>query len=189
MEERTLVEQATQGDDAAFQALIALYRPRLLSIAYHLLGDREEAEDLVQEALLRAFTRLGYYDPAKGSFLNWLTVIMVRLGVNWIGMGRKRDSVLVLESEVAESFRSGVDLWDGLEQRETGREMERRLVIQKGLALLPRQQRAVLLLRYTEDLTVKEISEALDVPVGTVKSWLFRGRQTLRAYLKEAGLL
>jgi RNA polymerase sigma-70 factor (ECF subfamily) len=78
---------------------------------------------------------------------------------------------------------------DALSPEEKWWAAERRLVVRKLLSTLHPMQRAVLLLRYGEEMSIQEIAQVLQVPVGSVKAWLFRGREVLRRKLKEVGLL
>ncbi len=188
MEEIRLIDRAAEGDRDALQILMVRFRPRIFSVAYHLLGDREEAEDLTQEALLRAIDRLPYFDARKGSFLNWLVTLTVRLGFNWLEK-KKREGLLRAFSSQGESWSETAD-WDpnGFHP-DPSNDYHRQQLIRLCLSRLPETQRSALLLRYGQGMSVREISELLGVADGTVKSWLFRGREALRVLFKEIGLL
>ncbi|MGQ9462429.1 MAG: RNA polymerase sigma factor [Candidatus Fervidibacter sp.] len=186
MDDVTLVRLCLEGENWAFDELVRRYRDRVYGMALHLLGDRELAEDLAQETFLRAFQRLTMFDPNKGSFSTWLLTLTTRLCLNAL---KKRTAEQQWLCEQDESL-------EVLEPREISPspeeqwwEVERRVVVQQILLTLPPPQRAALLLRYGEGMSIQEIAQALQVPIGTVKGWLFRGRETLRRKLKGVGLM
>jgi RNA polymerase sigma-70 factor (ECF subfamily) len=82
MDDAALVRRCLEGDKRAFDELVQRYRDRIYGMALHLLGDKDLAEDIAQEAFLRAFQRLTLFDPNKGSFSTWLTTLTTRLCLN-----------------------------------------------------------------------------------------------------------
>ena len=186
MDEVTLVRRCLEGDNWAFDELVRRYRDRVYGMALHLLGDRDLAEDLAQEAFLRAFQRLAMFDPNKGSFSTWLMTLTTRLCLNAL---KKRTSEQQWISEQADETVELFETSDDLTPEEEWWAMERRAFVRQLLSTLPPMQRAVLLLRYGEEMSIHEIAQTLQVSVGTVKAWLFRGREALRRKLKEVGLL
>jgi len=186
MDERELVQRCLQGDYQAFDELVARYRERTYSLAVHLLADREWAEDMVQEVFLRAFQRLALFDPNKGTFASWLMTMTTRLCLNAL---KKRNA----ETHRQMAWEEEATEFEWWEEVPTPEEIwwatQQRLFVRRLLMTLPPPQRAALLLRYGEGMSLQEVAQALQVPVGTVKAWLFRGRETLRRKLKEAGLL
>lgn len=186
MDEVTLVRRCLEGDNWAFDELVRRYRDRVYGMALHLLGDRDLAEDLAQEAFLRAFQRLAMFDPNKGSFSTWLMTLTTRLCLNAL---KKRTSEQQWILEQADETDELSETSDAPTPEEEWWAMERRMLVQRLLSTLPPMQRAVLLLRYGEEMSIHEIAQTLQVSVGTVKTWLFRGRDALRRKLKEVGLL
>lgn len=186
MNDEMLVRKCLNGDLRAFDELVHRHRERVYGLAFHLLGDSDLAEDLAQEAFLRAFERLALFDPSKGSFSNWLMTLTTRLCFNALKRRKLErqwieESETEFETEVLSELPSLTEEdWDTL---------ERRIFVRRFLSSLPPQQRAALLLRYAEGMSVQEIAQILQVPIGTVKVWLFRGREVLRRKLKEVGLL
>jgi RNA polymerase sigma-70 factor (ECF subfamily) len=151
---------------------IAPHIPRLRRYARALLGDQHAADDLVQDTLERALNKRHLWRP--GSDLRaWLFAIMHNVFVNQL-RGRKTHP----EETLAEAALPAVPPAEGvqLEIRD----------LQTALALLPPEQREVLLLIGLESLTYAEASEALGIPIGTVMSRLFRGRERLRATMTGA---
>jgi len=186
MDEFELVRRCLEGDNGAFDELVRRYRDRVYGMALHILGDRDLAEDLAQEAFLRAFQRLAMFDPRKGSFSAWLMTLTTRLCLNAL---KRRTHEQQQFSEQEDENLELVEGSDELTPEDEWWAMERRALVRQLLSTLPPMQRAVLLLRYGEEMSVHEIAQTLQVPVGTVKAWLLRGREALRKKLKEVGLL
>ncbi len=186
MDEIELVRRCLEGENWAFDELVRRYRDRVYGMAFHLLGDRDLAEDLAQEAFLRAFERLTMFDPSKGSFSTWLMTLTTRLCLNAL---KKRTSEQQWISEQLDDSFELAEASENLTPEEEWWAMERRAFVRRVLSTLHPMQRAVLLLRYGEEMSIHEIAQTLQVPVGTVKAWLFRGREALRRKLKEVGLL
>jgi RNA polymerase sigma-70 factor (ECF subfamily) len=188
MDDAELVRRCLDGDLTAFDELVRRYRDRIYGLALHLLGDADWAEDLAQDAFLRAFTRLSLFDPKRGSFSAWLMTITTRLCLNAL---ERRNAITFVPLEQDETEDES-DLPSALTLPDPESEWwakERKRQVRQALAQLPPYQRAVLLLRYGEGLSVAEIANALGVPTGTVKAWLFRGREALRRYFKKVGWL
>ena len=173
--DETLVAQCLQGDTGAFDTLVERYRDRVFSLAFRMLGDACAAEDAMQEAFLRAYTRLPLYDPAQ-SFSTWLMCLTARVCLN---ARRDRAAELRCLEQAAKSMPPTPTLEEHLYER------EQRRTLQRLLMRLPAPQRAAVLLYYYEELPVAEVARALEVPVGTVKTWLYRGRENLRRWLEE----
>ncbi|MDI3297908.1 MAG: sigma-70 family RNA polymerase sigma factor [Bacillota bacterium] len=183
--ERALVERARRGDVAAFEELIRPELARIYGAAARLVG-RQEAEDLVQEAVLRAFRSLdGFRGGAR--FATWLYRIVVNLCVDH-GRRRSRREWREEPLEATERAAEGA-AGAGHDPEAALLAAERQQLVQAALAELPADYRVVILLRDVEGLTYEEVAELTGLPLGTVKSRVFRGRRALRERLAEAGLL
>jgi RNA polymerase sigma factor (sigma-70 family) len=167
-----LVASARTGDRRAMARLVALRGPRLLAHATRLLGEREGAHDVVQEAWVEILRNLkGLRDESL--FLPWALRIVSRRVARKIGRrqrGRKLADAMQAEAEPAVA-EAGPDEVDAARVR-------------AAIATLPPVQAATVALFYLEDLTVTEVATALDVPVGTVKTRLMHARKRLRAELE-----
>ena len=147
-----------------FEDDVLALRPRLVRRLTLVVGDRDEAEDLAQEACLRALRYRSSFDG--GAMWSWVQVIGVRLALNELRR-RRRAFATALRATPAPLVPSvDTGLWDAL-----GR--------------LPRQQRAALVLHVLDGLSYAEIGQALEVPEGTVASWVSRAKARLRAELRE----
>ena len=169
-----LVLRTQSGDVASLDVLARRWHPKLLRHAVHLTGDREGGSDVAQEAwvaIVRSLRRL--QDP--GRFRAWAYRIVTRKASDWI---RSRVRRRRLNDRVAaEPVEAEV------ESSSAGAEVAQ---LRTVLAKLPADRRALLSMFYVEGMTVGEISEALSIPDGTVKSRLFHARNRLRASLEES---
>lgn len=164
------LQDARNGDKAAFGHLVRFHQERLLCLAYAVLGNRHDAEDVVQESFVKAYLVLDQLkDP--NAFRRWLLRITVNKAINW----KKKTARSWLELDKQTALQSG----EPPEQRlET---LERRKQLQAALGQLTPQHRAVLALREEEQLSYEEIGELLGLPIGTVRSRISYARQRLRA--------
>jgi RNA polymerase sigma factor (sigma-70 family) len=173
-----LVAAGLGGDDEAFAALAERHRHRAGAIVLAMLGDPAEAEDVVQEALLRAYTDLRRLrDPDR--FGGWLCGIAVNLAKMQL---RRRNGLLSLEA-----FADRLDLRETL-AASPERELERvelLLVVRRAVATLPAGQRDVLLMHYSDGLSCAEIGAHVGQSSGAVRVRLYRARRRLRAELAE----
>ena len=179
--ESRLAQLARSGDRQAFRELVDLYKSKIYHLAYRMLGNAHEAEDVVQETFLRVYTNLGRYDPAQ-KFSTWI----YRIGTNLcIDNLRKRKRKMSLDANMFDS--EGTDGYDMLPAGEEELP-ETKLVIsetqrqvREAIDRLPDQYKTIVILRYLHDMSLQEISEVLDMPVTTIKTRLHRGREYLRS--------
>ena len=176
LDELTL-RRAQRGDERAWRDLIARFQPPVHALIWRLLAGRarHRVEDLTQETFVRVLKALPKFDPSgPASLSTWILTIATRLTLNEM----RRPETAVLERDVIGRERADADS----ERRRLG------AAIAQGVAALPDQQRAVLVLREYHDLDYGEIADALEIDVGTVKSRLSRARVALREYLtRELG--
>lgn len=170
-EEAELLRRAQEGDDGAFARLAKPCLDPAYRLALRLLGDPQEAEDAVQDALYKAWRALPHF-RGEAKFSTWLYRIVWRVSTDRL----RRPASLPLDAElkdVSEDY-DPESQWEGIEAQ---REVER------ALSRLSAPYRAVLTLYYVEDLPVREIAAILQLPVGTVKTHLHRARQALKRAL------
>ena len=178
MTDQELVERAKKGDQSAFEQLVLDNQNKVFSLALRLVGDREEAADLAQEAFVKAWQGLPAF--RGGSFFStWLYRLTTNVCIDYLRKKKRREAVEPSvslddpDSGWAEPF-----LW---EQSERGR------ALAQGLDRLPDWQREILVLRELSGLSYQEIGEKLDLDLGTVKSRIARARMNLRKILLEDG--
>lgn len=177
-----LVERCLSGEEAAWEDLVKTHTRRVYSICYRFTGSNQEAQDLAQEVFLRVFRSLKSFRAGEGSFGVWLGKLTRNLLIDHYRrskLERATDSIEealpVLEEKTAMSARA-----DGLL---AGREASEAL--QGALQKLSPELRETVVLRDLEELEYREIAQVLNVPEGTVKSRLNRGRAELARILRR----
>ena len=163
--EADLVARAQTGDEAAFEELVGSTQARLFSLAARLLASRSEAQDVVQEAYIVAYTHLHQLDPTR-SPMGWLGTVTTRLCLNRL---RSAKRLVPLES-MKELMTEG---------------NEGQIQLQEALGSLPEEARAVILLHYWGGYSCKEMSDMLERGESAVKVQLFRARERLRQWFQS----
>ena len=178
-----LVEACQAGEASAFDVLVARWEDRIRGAAYRFLGSEEEAKDVAQEAFLKAYRALGSF-KREARFSSWLYQIATNLCRDRLRRRRTRAAVSLEELEetgpVIVETRPGAH--EQLQQLDLAR------VVRRAVHTLPEEQREVVILKEYQGLTFLEIAQALDVPVSTVKTRLYRGLGQLRLRLEREGI-
>ena len=169
-----LVSRVGRGDPAAIQALVARKLPRMLALAHRLLGDPVEAEDVAQEAMLRAWRQAPSWRPGKARFDTWLH--RVALNLCYDRLRRRREVLTDAPPERADPA-PGPDR--GVEAAQLGDR------VNAALARLPERQREAIVLCHYQELGNIEAAALMDVSVEALESLLSRGRRALRAALAD----
>lgn len=184
--DQDLVLRVVQGDDEAFALLVHRYQGMVFNVAYRLTGNRGDAEDLTQEAFIRAYRAMATFDAAR-PLAPWLKRITTNACLNWLEMQKARPQTTAsdliphdVEEDALDYF---ADPADTPEQKLTSAEQTQQ--IRTALAQLPARYRVMIELRHYQDLSYEEIAAVLDVPVSTVKSDLFRARKKLETVLGD----
>ncbi len=186
MTDRELVTRAGAGDQEAFEQLVRDNQNRVYSLAVRLVGDREEAADLAQEAFLKAWQGLSSFQ-GESSFSTWIYRLTTNVCIDYLRRKKRRQEVepaVSLDDEDsgwAEPADAGQDPQRKLEEAERSRALSR------GLERLPEHQRQVLVMRELSGLSYQEIGAATGLDLGTVKSRIARARLALRKILLEDG--
>ena len=180
MEENSiqLIQRTLDGEESAFSILVQKYQKRIHALVWQKIGDYHIAEDITQEAFLKAYNKLPTLKNHK-QFDGWLYVIANRLCINW--MKRNKTSVQSIEDTPVEEIEKSFYAHHDLEQRKMENTMHNRSIVKKLLAKLPENERAVLTYYYLGEMTTQEISKLLGVSVNTIKSSLRRARNRLKA--------
>lgn len=176
------IKAIKKGDQNAYADIVDLYKDKIYRLCYRMLGNRHEAEDIAQEAFIRAYVNIHTYNPNM-KFSSWLYRIATNLAIDKI---RKKKPDAYLDEEI--SGTDGLTMYSQLSSNEASPEetlesMELQETVQKAIEKLPEKYRSVIVLKYIEDLSLQEISEILDLPLGTVKTRIHRGREALRKHL------
>ena len=171
-EDHDLVQATQHGDQDAFGRLVRKYQHRVVALASGLLADRSDAEDVAQEAFFRAYKGLAHFRGAS-QFRTWLFQVVVNTARTYRRRQRTRVETAVDDHAMERA--------EGTDRVETA--VVVRDEITRALATLPADMREAVLLRDVEGLDYREIAELLALPIGTVESRIFRGRQQLRRAL------
>ncbi|WP_377891986.1 RNA polymerase sigma factor SigW [Alkalihalobacillus sp. R86527] len=181
---KRIILQVRKGDHNAFGELVELYKDRVFALTFRMLGNRQEAEDVAQEAFIRAYTNIDRYQIDR-KFSTWLYRIATNLAIDRM---RKKKPDYYLDAEVSGTdgltMYSQVAATDQLPDDEVV-SLEAQEGIHQAILSLPSKYRSAITLKYIQELSLKEISEILDLPVGTVKTRIHRGREALRKKLRE----
>jgi RNA polymerase sigma-70 factor (ECF subfamily) len=171
LSDRDLVLRVRRGEVDAFGDLVQLYQQSVFNVCYRLVGERREAEDMTQEAFIRAYERLNTFD-ADRPFGPWVRRVAANVCLNRL----ERKSLVRVPLD---------DEYDFPEEKLPANpeavleKHERAGIIRNALLALPPHYRAVIELRHFQDLEYEEIATALNLPMNTVKSHLFRARKIL----------
>jgi RNA polymerase sigma-70 factor (ECF subfamily) len=178
-----LVEACQAGEASAFDILVARWEDRIRGAAFRFLGSEEEARDVAQEAFLKAYRALdGFKREAR--FSSWLYQIATNLCRDRLGRRRTRATVSLEALEEAGPVM--VETRPGAHERLLERDLAQ--AVRRAIHALPEEQREVVVLKEYQELTFLEIAQALDVPVSTVKTRLYRGLGQLRLRLEREGV-
>jgi RNA polymerase sigma-70 factor (ECF subfamily) len=180
------VEAAREGSHEAFEQLVRRYSERAFRAAYRILRNSEAAEDVLQEAFLKAYRGLRKFECRSG-FYTWLYRIVVNLALD----RRRRDrggTTTEWEDRVVPDVDVGATIPEGEDPERFSRRREIREIVARGIQTLPDAQRAVLLLREVDGLSYEEIADTMQISKGTVMSRLHYARRKMLTFLKQQGV-
>lgn len=192
-DERELVRRCREGSEAAYAELVRSHRPRLYLLAYRLTGDRETAEDVVQETFLAAFRSIEKVDP-RPSLNPWLNTIVLRTAGRAASRARSRAGTSLDQATLHATNGSGTShsIGDSLfdidpegDPYAAAEAAELRRDLASALVDLPFKYRAAVVLRHVLGLDYAEAARELDLPLNTFKSHLLRGTRLLREALSD----
>ena len=166
-----------RGDETALAAIYDRYRPILFGLILRILHDRQEAEDVLQEAFLQVWRRARDFDESRGRAFTWLVTIARSRALDRL---RALGSRTRLADEVAQAPHDNV-----ADAAEDAVKSEQGTIVRQALAELPDEQRRALFLAYFEGLTQTEIAARLGDPLGTVKTRMRSGLTRLRELLRD----
>lgn len=178
-----LVKRAQRGERGAFDLLVLRYQHKVVKLVARLLRDPTEAEDVSQEAFVKAYRALGSF-RGDSAFYTWLYRIAVNTARNSIASRQRRP--LDYEADLSENEQSAVESrmrhTDTPEANVLSEEIRR--TVNEAVEELPEDLRTAIILREVEGLSYEEIAAAMDCPVGTVRSRIFRAREAIDRNLK-----
>ncbi len=172
--EQQLIRAAQSGDRDALITLLRNIETHVYRTAYYILNNEQDAMDASQEALIRIYTKINSYEE-KAQFKTWVQRIVTNICID--KFRRTKPSVSIEEHELV--FKGD----DNVEREVLSTYVAKD--IQEAIEKLPEHHRAVVVLRYLQDFSYNEIADSLNLPLNTVKSYLFRARQQLQSLLQD----
>lgn len=183
-EETCAIEQVLDGDAEAYALLVHRYGGALFRYLVRMVKGHDAAEDLTQEAFLRAYLSLASYD-ARYRFSTWLFRIATNLALNWIKAEKRLIRIEALRSSPDDPTPELVNGSEADRPERWAERVELAQLVQECLEELPPAYRTVVALRHIADLSYQEIAESTDLPLNTVRSRLHRGRERLGECLEK----
>lgn len=178
-----LVRRAQRNERGAFDLLVLKYQHKVVKLVARLLRDPTEAEDVAQEAFVKAYRALGSF-RGDSAFYTWLYRIAVNTARNAIASRQRRPLDYEAELSEGEQLNLASRLRDTDTPEATALSEEIRVTVNQAIELLPEDLRTAIVLREVEGLSYEEIAAAMDCPVGTVRSRIFRAREAVDRALK-----
>ncbi|MDS4014073.1 MAG: RNA polymerase sigma factor RpoE [Candidatus Accumulibacter sp.] len=182
--DHALVERAQAGDGQAFEVLFAKYQRKVARLLSRYIRDQSEVEDVSQEAFIKAYRALPSF-RGESAFYTWLYRISINTAKNYlVAQGRRAPTSTEVDADDAESFEDAGQLRDIntpeslLQSRQIGE------TIDAAMAGLPDDLRSAIMLREIEGMSYEEIAEAMNCPIGTVRSRIFRAREVVADKLR-----
>jgi RNA polymerase sigma-70 factor (ECF subfamily) len=182
--DQELVERAQRGDKTAFDLLVQKYQRKLGRLLSRMIRDQAEVEDVVQEAFIKAYRALPNF-RGDSAFYTWLYRIGINTAKNYlVAMGRRPQVSTEIEVEDAENFEDGQELRtiDTPETELMTKQIAK--TVNDTVAGLPEELRTAITLREIEGLSYEEIATLMGCPIGTVRSRIFRARETIAEKLR-----
>jgi RNA polymerase sigma-70 factor (ECF subfamily) len=182
-EDSAIIADALAGDDRAYQKLMNKYHDAIFNFIYRMVRDREQVEDLTQEAFIKAFSSLKTFNE-EFAFSTWLYKIATNNSIDYIR--KKRLQMFSIDKPI-ESKDSDFTFELPDDSYEPDREMisdQRAAMLHKAIEVLPEKYRTVIRLRHVEEKSYEEIARQLRLPIGTVKAHIFRARELLYKQLR-----
>ena len=177
-EDRKTVEAVLRGERAAYAVLVDRYKDRVFNLAYRMTGRFSDADDLTQEAFIRAYVNLGRFDTEK-SFFTWLYTISLNTVRNHL---KKRNRDFIDNAvELAEHVAAGADPEGDMNERQLQE------LLQECLLRLPLDTREAVILRFYQDLSFEETAAVLGISLSAAKMRVYRGLEKLREGLSKKG--
>ena len=181
--DKALVERVQRGDKKAFDLLVLKYQHKVANLISRYIRDQAEVFDVTQEAFIKAYRALPNF-RGESAFYTWLYRVAINTAKNHLAAQARRPPGEDIEADTAEQMDMGAPLKDTDTPERLALQREIAQTIQKALDDLPQDLRTAITLRELEGLSYEEIAQAMDCPIGTVRSRIFRAREAIDARLK-----
>ena len=182
--DQLLVERAQRGDKRAFELLVEKYQHKLARLVSRLVRDPGEAEDVTQEAFIKAYRALPSF-RGDSAFYTWLYRIGINTAKNFlVATGRRAPTSTEVDAEEAEGYEGSEQLHDINTPESLLLSKEIATTVNAAIESLPEELRSAIQLRELEGMSYEEIAKLMDCPIGTVRSRIFRAREAIADKLK-----
>jgi len=182
--DRQLVERAQQGDKKAFGLLVEKYQRKLARLLSRFIRDPAEVEDVTQEAFIKAYRALPAF-RGDSAFYTWLYRIGINTAKNYLmALGRRAPTSTEVEAEEAEGLEEGEQLRDINTPESLLLSSEIAETVNSTIEKLPEELRTAIQMREIEGMSYEDIAKAMDCPIGTVRSRIFRAREAIAEQLR-----
>lgn len=184
VEDYELIDRAISGEQSAYDKLMRKYYNLVHNLIYRMIYNKEDVEDLAQEAFIKAFNSLDKFDR-QFAFSTWLYKIASNNCIDYLR--KKKLNTISIDKEIDsedDDLRFEIPDVEFKPDRSIIEE-ERKALLEEAIASLPGKYRTVILMRHRDEKEYEEISKELKLPLGTVKAHIFRGRELLNKYLKD----
>lgn len=183
-EDYELIDNAIKGDQSAYDKLMKKYYNLVHNLIFRMIYNKEDVEDLAQEAFIKAFNSLEKFDR-QFAFSTWLYKIASNNCIDYLR--KKKLNTISIDKEIdSEDDDLRFEIPDvEFKPDRTIIEDERKALLEEAIASLPEKYRMVILMRHRDEKEYEEIAKELKLPLGTVKAHIFRGRELLNKYLKD----
>jgi RNA polymerase sigma-70 factor (ECF subfamily) len=182
--DRQLVARAQRGDKRAFELLVEKYQRKLARLLSRFIRDPAEVEDVTQEAFIKAYRALPAF-RGDSAFYTWLYRIGINTAKNYLmALGRRAPTSTEVEAEEAEGFEEGEQLRDINTPESVLLSNEIAETVNATIESLPEELRRAIQMRELEGMSYEDIAQAMDCPIGTVRSRIFRAREAIAEQLR-----
>ena len=182
--DRQLVARAQRGDKQAFELLVEKYQRKLARLLSRFIRDPAEVEDVTQEAFIKAYRALPAF-RGDSAFYTWLYRIGINTAKNYLmAMGRRAPTSTEVGAEEAEGFEEGEQLRDINTPESVLMSNEIARTVNATIEQLPEELRTAIQMREIEGMSYEDIAKAMDCPIGTVRSRIFRAREAIAEQLR-----
>jgi RNA polymerase sigma-70 factor (ECF subfamily) len=181
--DQELVKRVQDGDKRAFDLLVLKYQNKIVNLVSRFVHDPDEAQDVAQEAFLKAYRALGNF-RGDSAFYTWIYRIAINTAKNYLVAQDRRPPGSDIDAQEAEQFMDTASLRENATPERMALTDEIRQTVVKAIEELPDDLRTAITLRELEGLSYEDIASAMDCPVGTVRSRIFRAREAIDGKLK-----
>jgi RNA polymerase sigma-70 factor (ECF subfamily) len=178
-----LVKRVQKGDKKAFDPLVIKYQQRIANLISRFIRDPDEVLDVTQEAFIKAYRALPNF-RGDSQFYTWLYRVAINTAKNHLATLSRRPPQGDIEAEIAEQMDMGTRLKEQETPERLAEEADLKAVILEAVDQLPEELKTALTLREIDGLSYDEIAEAMDCPIGTVRSRIFRAREAVDKAIK-----